>query len=172
MNKLADASGAPSFRRAAKRPSALRHPRRPCSSAQIRSPGAKRKYSIVCFEALINCYWGAKRARSALGAGRSTSNKRCVLEVYSRRQPYRGPKRARSALGGSGGETGLSWQSLPPLPPDNRCLRLIHFRRLASWGGAKRSRSARGGGRKSSLSVRSLPRPNNRCVHLSVEITV
>ncbi|KXG33055.1 uncharacterized protein LOC8061824 [Sorghum bicolor] len=91
MNKLADASGTPSFRRekwlsgttgvlipfrqAAKRPSALRHPRRHGSSAQIRSQEAKRKYSIVCFEALTNCYWGAKRARSALGAGRSSSNK-------------------------------------------------------------------------------------------------
>ncbi|CAD6223390.1 unnamed protein product [Miscanthus lutarioriparius] len=44
------------------------------SSAQIRSPGAKRKYSIVGFEALINCYWGGKRARSALGAGRTCTS--------------------------------------------------------------------------------------------------
>lgn len=178
MNKPADGSGAAlsfrrekwlagtagvliPFRRAAQRSSAFRHPRRPCSCAQIRSPGAKRKYSIVCFEALINCVWGAKRARSALVAGRSRSNKRCGLEVFS------GSKRARSGLGGSCGEKGLSWQSLPPLPPDNRCLRLIHFRRLTSWG-AKSSRSALGGGRKPSLSVRSLPQPNNRFVHLSV----
>ncbi|KAM3260978.1 hypothetical protein ACQJBY_051931 [Aegilops geniculata] len=77
----------------------------------------------------MNCSWGTKRVRSALG-------------------------------GGGGGKAALSSQSLQPLRPNNRCVRLVRFRRQPSWG-AKRSRSGLGGGGKPALSVRSLPRPSN-----------
>ena len=71
-----------------------------------------------------------------------------------------GTKRVRSALGGGGGKAALSSQSLQPLRPNNRCVRLVRFRRQPSWG-TKRSRAGLGGGGKPALSVRSLPRPSN-----------
>nr|CAB3458388.1 unnamed protein product [Digitaria exilis] len=57
-NRVAGASGAQiPFRRAA----VLRDSGRPCSSTQIQSQRAKRKYMNPCV------FWGAKRVRSALG---------------------------------------------------------------------------------------------------------
>ncbi|KAE8777013.1 hypothetical protein D1007_50263 [Hordeum vulgare] len=65
-----------------------------------------------------------------------------------------GTKRARSA-----GKAALSGQSLqPPRPDINMCVH-SHLQ-LPSWG-AKRARSAFGGGGKPALSVQSLPRPRN-----------
>ncbi|CAN6219328.1 unnamed protein product [Urochloa humidicola] len=135
-NRLAGASGTQiPFRRAA----TLGDLRRPGSSTQIQSQGAKRKYLSPCAS------WGAKRARSALGgggagdkqapSGRSLpppphTDNMCVHLIHFRLPPSWGAKRARSALGCGG----------PPA---------VSFRSLGSGGG------------KPALSVGSPPHPNN-----------
>ncbi|CAL5062052.1 unnamed protein product [Urochloa decumbens] len=135
-NRLSGSSGSQiPFRRAA----ALHDSRRPCSSTQIQSQGAKRKHLSSCAS------WGAKRARSALRSGgdgdkqalsgRSLpppphTNNRCVHLIHFLLAPSWGAKRARSALGcgcppavsirslgSGGGNPALSVGSLPC--PDN-----------------------------------------------------